>query len=92
MRKSSAVNVTINIAPNPAQTYTNLSYTIPQSSWIKMIVYNAKGQLIETLLNERAAAGNYQKILNIEKYSSGKYIIQLLVDGEKYSSSFYKTN
>lgn len=92
VRKASAVNVTINIAPNPAQTFTNLSYTIPQSSWIKMIVYNAKGQLIETLLNERVAAGNYQKILNTEKYSSGKYIIQLLVDREKYSSSFYKTN
>lgn len=64
------------IYPNPSFGRTLLTYELPESADIQVNVYHVSGQLIETLTNEKMAAGeHYLEIDN--RYESGTYLIQI---------------
>ena len=45
--------------PNPFSSNTEISYSIPQQSFVSLNVYNFKGELVRTLQNSQQAAGKY---------------------------------
>ncbi len=45
--------------PNPFNPTTTLSYKLPESSHVKLSIYNIKGQEIKKLVNEFQTAGEY---------------------------------
>ncbi|MCK4256970.1 T9SS type A sorting domain-containing protein [candidate division WOR-3 bacterium] len=45
--------------PNPMGYRTNIKYSLPKSSWVRLKVYNIYGQLIKTLMNELQKTGYY---------------------------------
>jgi outer membrane protein assembly factor BamB len=59
--------------PNPFNSSTTISYTIPESSHAKLEIYNLKGQLIATLLNRFQTAGYHQLEWN-GRDNSGKSV------------------
>ena len=56
---------------------TTISYQIPHPGIIKLQIYNIKGQLIETLVNEYQESGKHSVIWNAENYSSGVYLYRI---------------
>jgi chitinase len=48
--------------PNPFNASTAIEYFIVRDSYVHLTVYNILGQLIETLVAEYQAAGNYQVV------------------------------
>jgi photosystem II stability/assembly factor-like uncharacterized protein len=47
-------------SPNPfGYAGTDISYAIPRECPVKLTVYNASGQVVATLVNDRQPAGNY---------------------------------
>ena len=48
--------------PNPFNPSTKIGYSLPQAEHVSMIVYNAIGQRIKTLVDERKAAGHHAAI------------------------------
>ena len=63
--------------PNPFNPVTNISYTLPSESQVKLSIYNPLGELVETLVNEKQGTGKYDAVWNAGNHSSGIYIYTL---------------
>ncbi|MCK4652893.1 MAG: T9SS type A sorting domain-containing protein [Candidatus Cloacimonetes bacterium] len=56
---------------------TTISYTLPKSSKVSLKIYNIKGRLVETLVNEVQQSGYYSVVWNAEDISSGIYFYRI---------------
>lgn len=63
--------------PNPFNPTTTISYQIPHSGIIKLQIYNIKGQLIATLVNEYQNSGMHSVIWDAPNQSSGVYFYSI---------------
>jgi hypothetical protein len=66
--------------PNPFNPATVISYDVPKTSHVKLIVYDMLGRELETLVNEVKPAGSYNVSWNANRYSSGVYFCRLETD------------
>ncbi len=67
-------------SPNPFNATTFISYSLPKASNVKLQIYNLKGQLVETLVDEDKPAGFHYLIWNAKDMSSGIYFYKLYTD------------
>lgn len=65
--------------PNPFNPTTQITYTIPQSNSVSLIIYDLLGKEVETLVNEYQTVGNYRLNFNAIHLSSGIYFYHLKV-------------
>ncbi len=63
--------------PNPFNPSTDIQYSIPKTSNVKLIIYNLLGQKIATLVNEQKSAGTYTVQFNASELSTGIYFYTL---------------
>lgn len=63
--------------PNPFNNNTSICYSLPKSCNIKLQIYNIKGQLVETLINEYKPAGYHTVEWDANDMSSGIYFYKL---------------
>lgn len=63
--------------PNPFNPSTNISFSIPRQSIVKLSVYDALGREVEILVNENKPAGKYDIIFDASKFASGVYFYKL---------------
>jgi len=73
--------------PNPFNPSTNISFTIPKGSQVQLYVYNIKGQMIKTLVNDQFPAGKHSVIWygiddSGKAIDSGIYLYKLIVDDQ----------
>ena len=55
---------------------TTISYKISKNTDVLLQIFNMKGQLIETIVNEKRNAGKHIKLWNFSNYNSGIYIFR----------------
>jgi len=71
--------------PNPFNPMTNIKYSLPKESNVKIIIYNVAGKEIRTLVNQNHPAG-YQNVIwdgkdnNGRLVSAGIYLCQMVTD------------
>jgi hypothetical protein len=65
--------------PNPFNSSTNISFSLPQQSYVLLKVFDLLGREAATILSEELTAGNYIRQWNAEKMSSGIYFYRLQV-------------
>jgi len=68
--------------PNPFNPETTIAYSIKDRCKVRLEVYNLKGQLVRTLVNEEKANGHYKAVFNAKDekgntLSSGIYFYRL---------------
>jgi hypothetical protein len=63
--------------PNPFNPTTNIEYSLPEASMVKLAVYNSLGQEVTNLVNEYKAAGKYSVDFNANKLPSGIYFYKI---------------
>ena len=63
--------------PNPTKTSTTIHYSLKQNSYVKISIYNIKGQLVSTLVNEDKPKGDHSVIYHTEKLNSGVYFYKI---------------
>ncbi len=68
--------------PNPFNPSTKIGYRIKERGYVKLYVYDVKGELIETLVNQNQQAGYHEVTFSQKDLASGIYIYQLMVRSE----------
>ena len=63
--------------PNPFNPTTTIVYSVPQRSFISLVVYNAIGQQVSVLANEEKEAGTYRINFDASGLPSGIYFYRL---------------
>jgi len=94
IENTSVVKVPINYRlyqnyPNPFNPKTIIQYSIPKDSRVELKIYNIKGELVRTLVNEPQSIGYYDVVWNGRDdndipVSSGVYFYRLKI-GDKVS-------
>lgn len=64
--------------PNPFNPSTKIDYELPMDSKVKVIIYDALGREVRTLVNEKQLAGIYTLDFNAKDLSSGFYFYRLI--------------
>ncbi|MBV6397865.1 MAG: T9SS type A sorting domain-containing protein [Ignavibacteria bacterium] len=63
--------------PNPFNPVTKINFSIPQSGFVSMKVYDIMGREIATLVNEVKNAGTFTVEFNGANLSSGTYFVRM---------------
>jgi hypothetical protein len=70
--------------PNPFNPATTIKFSVPQTGFVKLSVYNSLGQKVDELVNGVVEAGNHTISWNASRLASGVYFYELV--GDKFSS------
>jgi len=86
-----ADNLQLTNYPNPFNPSTTISYSVPMSGDVSLSIYNAKGQLVNTLVSEYKNKGNYQivwhgKDMSGGSVASGLYFTRLVSGGKSLTN------
>lgn len=68
-----------NASPNPFNPTTAIAYGVAKPSNVMIAVYNLRGQLIKTLVNNNRLAGYYTVSWNASNISSGVYVLKTVI-------------
>ena len=71
--------------PNPFNPATQIKFSVPQTSNVKLIVTDLLGREVATLVNDNLASGNYSVNFDANSVSSGVYFYTLITDKFKQS-------
>ena len=63
--------------PNPFNPSTTINFTIPNSEFVSLKIYNILGSEVATLVNENLAAGAYRFNFDAANLASGIYLYEL---------------
>jgi hypothetical protein len=79
--------------PNPFNPSTKIGYKLKERGYVKLYVYDIKGELVSVLVNEVQESGYYEVVFSatnnqhpessIKHLASGVYIYQILVSNER---------
>ncbi len=67
--------------PNPFNPVTNIKFSIPQASFVKLTVYDITGREVAKLVNENMTAGSYTVDFNASDLATGVYLYRIDTDG-----------
>jgi hypothetical protein len=79
--------IMLKIYPNPFNPSTTISFSLPSKSNIRINIYNIKGQLVKTLINETFERGLHRVLWNGDSNigsltGSGIYLIKMTANGK----------
>jgi hypothetical protein len=77
--------------PNPFNPSPKIGYKLKERGYVKLYVYDIKGELVWVLVNEVQEAGYYEVEFNsafshsgeVRNLASGVYIYQILVSNDR---------
>ncbi|HAN41183.1 MAG TPA: hypothetical protein DCQ12_04640, partial [Candidatus Cloacimonas sp.] len=72
--------------PNPFNPETTISYSVKEPGRVRLEIYNIKGQLVRTLVDEEHLTGNYKlsfdgKDNRGRSVASGVYLLRMRAPG-----------
>ncbi len=68
--------------PNPLNPTTTIEYSLQKDANVVVSIFNMKGQLVETLVNEYQSSGTHQVQWNAKGMASGTYLYTVKVGDE----------
>ena len=79
-------NIPVNFAlhqnyPNPFNPVTKISFDIPQTSKVKLTIFDVLGRTVKEVVNDNLKAGSYEVSWDGTSAASGVYFCELNVEG-----------
>ncbi len=71
--------------PNPFNASTKINFSLPQSCFVKITIYNSLGEKVKDILHKEMEAGNHELNFDASDLPSGVYFCK--VDSEKYTNT-----
>ena len=71
--------------PNPFNPATNIQYSIAETCFVKLTVYNVMGQRVATIVNETKSAGTYRASWDASNMASGIYHYRLQAGNQVFT-------
>ncbi|MEM6648058.1 MAG: SdrD B-like domain-containing protein, partial [Bacteroidota bacterium] len=68
--------------PNPFNPSTRISFTVPQSQEVRLVVYDVLGRPVQTLMNGVVRAGSHEVTFEAGNLPSGTYLYRLDANGQ----------
>jgi PKD repeat protein len=81
--------LTLKNYPNPFNTATRISYSIPRSAMVTIKVYDVLGKSIATLVDEIKQPGNYEVNFDGSNLASGIYIYSIKMGNETLTKKMF---
>jgi len=78
--------IALDVAPRPAGARTTLRFTLPRASHVELRVYDARGALAATVVDERVGRGAHALAFPAAALRSGVYFVALRVDGREVAT------
>ncbi|MGB0347569.1 MAG: T9SS type A sorting domain-containing protein [Balneolaceae bacterium] len=72
--------------PNPFNPSTNIQFSLPKTSDVKLEVFNSIGVLVATLIDDQKQAGFHTVRFDASRYSSGMYFYRLIANNAVVST------
>ena len=66
--------------PNPFNPSTQIRYSIPHNSHVKLIIFDVLGRIVSTLVDQDQSAGNHEYKFTSDNLSSGIYFYRLVTN------------
>jgi hypothetical protein len=63
--------------PNPFNPVTKIKFDIPERVQTQLIIFDALGRIVESLINKELQAGTYEFTWNASKFNSGVYFVRI---------------
>ncbi len=63
--------------PNPFHSFTTITYSIPQPTFVKIALYDVWGREVMLLVNEQKQSGTYEIQLNADQLQNGIYFYKM---------------
>ncbi len=63
--------------PNPFAGTSQVEITLPKSSFVRLVIVDMKGELVQTVLDHQLSAGSYEVTLDATHFASGTYYYQM---------------
>ena len=73
--------------PNPFNPTTKIRFTLDESGFANLSVYDLYGRRVRTLVNETLSAGAYSTTFSAEGFASGSYFYNLDCNGQRLSGT-----
>jgi len=67
----------VTVSPNPFNSITQISYTVPRQGIVSVRVYDINGRLVATLMDGIASFGSHTVVWNASGISAGVYFVRL---------------
>jgi hypothetical protein len=77
--------------PNPFNPSTRIKYSLPFDSKVRIIIYNALGQVVSELWNGFKGAGTHEVSFNASGFSSGVYFYSIQANSTGGGKNFTAT-
>jgi Secretion system C-terminal sorting domain len=68
--------------PNPFNPDTKISYQLKDKGYVKLVIYDIRGDLLKVLVNETKEPGSYEIDFNAKGLTSGIYFYRIEVIGK----------
>jgi hypothetical protein len=66
--------------PNPANPTTNILYSVPFQSMVKINLYSVRGEVVKEILDEEKQRGIYSINVDLSNYASGIYFYRMITN------------
>ena len=66
--------------PNPFNPQTTIQFELPKTSEVRVVIYDALGRLVRSLMNRTLPAGNHKVTFQAGQLSSGVYYCHLITE------------
>ncbi|MBC8376402.1 MAG: T9SS type A sorting domain-containing protein [FCB group bacterium] len=70
--------------PNPFNPSTTISYGLPTSGHVSLVIYDMRGSTVSQLVNTYQSAGTHIVHFNAADFPAGTYLYMLEANGEQH--------